>query len=52
MAAKADKVIKECTMMPADATQEEMLNFQYFNWQESLRLRQVRATLEERKKAS
>ena len=50
MAAKADKVIKECTMMPADATREEMLTFQYFNWQESLRLRQVRATLEERKK--
>src|SRR5665811_1217129 len=50
MAAKADKVIKECTMMPADATREEMLTFQYFNWQESLRLEQIRATLEERKK--
>ena len=36
MAAKADKVIKECTMMLADATREEMLAFQYFNWQESL----------------
>ena len=31
MAAKVDKVIKECTMMPADATPEEMLTFQYFN---------------------
>ena len=50
MAPKADKVIKECTMKPADATQEEMLTFQYFNWQESLRLKQIRATLEERKK--
>ena len=50
MAVKADKVIKECTMMPADATLEEMLTFQYFNWQESLRLQQIRATLEERKK--
>ena len=28
MAAKADKVIKECTMMPVDATREEMLTFQ------------------------
>ena len=50
MAAKADKVIKECTMMPADATREETLTFQYFNWQESLRLQQIRPTLEERKK--
>ena len=49
MAAKADKVMKECTMMPADATQEEMLTFQYFNWQESLRLRQIgRASCRER----
>ena len=38
MAAKADKVIKECTMMPAGSTPEEMLTFQYCNWQESIRL--------------
>ena len=31
MAAKADKVIKECTMMPTGSTPEEMLTYQYFN---------------------
>jgi hypothetical protein len=50
MAAKADKVIKECTMMPAGSTPEEMLTYQYFNWQESIRLQNYRATLEERRK--
>src|SRR6185369_5658854 len=50
MAVKADKVIKECTMMPANSTLEEMLTYQYFNWQESLRLKNYRATLEERRR--
>ena len=50
MAAKVDKVIKECTMMPTDATPEEMMAYNYFNWQETMRLKQYRATLEERRK--
>ena len=36
--------------MPADATPEEMLTFQYFNWQESLRLQNIKAVLDERKR--
>ena len=50
MAEKADKAITECTMMPPNSTPEEMLTFNYFNWQESMRLRHDRAVLEERKK--
>ena len=36
--------------MPPDSSPEEMLTFQYFNWQESIRLQNYRATLEERKR--
>ena len=47
MAAKPDKVIKECTMMLVSLSPEEMRTFQYFNWEESMRLQNKRAVLEE-----
>ena len=50
MAEKAKKAIAECTMMPPTSTPEEMLTFNYFNWQESMRLKHDRAVLEERKR--
>ena len=37
-------------MLPANATPEEVLTLQYFQWQESIRLKNYRAVLEERKK--
>ena len=36
--------------MPPDSTPEETLTFQYFNWQESIRPQNYRATLEEQKR--
>ena len=50
MAEKEDKAITECTMMPPSSTLEEMLTFNYFNWQESMHLKHDRVVLEERKK--
>ena len=50
MADKADKAIAECTMMPPTSTPKEMPTFNYFNWQESMRLKHDRAVLEERKR--
>ena len=50
MAAKVTKVIEEGIMMPADATPDELATYNYFNWQESQRLKQYRATLEERRR--
>ena len=50
MATKVTKVIEEGIMMPADATPDELAKYNYFNWQESQRLKQYRATLEERRR--
>ena len=49
MAEKVSKVIESCTMLPANATPEEVLTLQYFQWQESIRLKNYRAVLKERK---
>ena len=50
MAEKSDKAINECTMIPPTSSLEELLTFNYFNWQETMRLKNDRAILEERKK--
>ena len=50
MAERADKAITECTMIPPTSTPEEMLTFNYFNWQESMRLKHDRVVLKERKR--
>lgn len=49
MAAKVTKVIDEGIMMPTGATPDELTTYNYFNWQEARRLKQYRATLEERR---
>ena len=50
MAAKANKAIVECLIMPKDLTHEELATYQYLMWQETLRLKAYRATLEERRR--
>ena len=49
---KAIKAIHDCTMMPEDSTPEELAAHKYIFWQETLRLKNLKATLDERKKAA
>ena len=51
-AIKAAKAINECTMMPEDSTAEELAAHKYIFWQETLRLKSLKAALDERKKAA
>ena len=50
MATKAKKAIDECLIMPEDSTREELATYQYLMWQENLRLKNYRATLDERRR--
>ena len=49
-AAKANKAIRECFMMPEDSTCEEIATHQYLLWQENLRLNNYQATLDEHRR--
>ena len=51
-AIKAMKAIDECTMMPEGSTPEELAAHKYIFWQETLRLKRLQASLDERKKAA
>ena len=51
-AIKAMKAVDECTMMPEGSTPEELAAHKYIFWQETLRLKRLQASLDERKKAA
>ena len=50
MAAKANKAIEECLIMPDDSTRDELVTYQYLMWKENLQLKNYRATLDEHRR--